>query len=88
MLTILYPIPAGYFKGVTVTVPFHAKVRYEIVKGQVKIMEVAMSPTCLIYISNTGGLMAEIERELQVAHRNSHVHPLINTAMGPFMISN
>lgn len=88
MKTIIYPISSKYFPGVIVTKIFSAKVRYEIVKEKVKIMEVCLSPDCLKYISNTAGLMVEIESELENAERNAHVHPLINTAIRPFIQPN
>lgn len=85
MKTLLYRIPDRYFKGVTVKVPFHSKIRYEVVNGKVKIMEVSFSPDCLRFISNTLGLIEQMQAELTDAERNSHVNPIIKETLSPFI---
>jgi hypothetical protein len=84
-MTILYRIPNKYFPAVTVKKPFHAKVQYDIVKGEAKIFDVCLSPLCLTHIDNTRGLIEQIKEDLETAARNTHVNPVMMQAMVPFI---
>jgi len=85
MNTILYSIPARYFPSVKVKQPFPAKVNYKVVAGKVFIEDVCFSANCLKYITNTAGLVDEIQKILQRAEDkvDNNVHPVMMNAIAP-----
>lgn len=67
MKSILYSIPDKYFPGVKVTVPFRAKVFYDLEAGKVVLHDIQMSFKCLMFIRNTTALQMEIEQDIKFA---------------------
>lgn len=86
--TILYEIPAKFFPGYRVLAPFHAKVNYTYVNGNVIINDAAFSDLCLEYMKPQG-LSARMKKDIAEAERKkmiSNVHPIINSAIAPHII--
>lgn len=77
MNTILYRIPDNFFPGWHIKKPFHAKVQYDFKDNSVLIYDVAFSPLCLQYISNTNGLVMQMKKDIANAERKKQVEPVI-----------
>jgi hypothetical protein len=90
MNQLIYEIPDKYFKGYRVTVPFRAMVKYEVVNGKVVLRDIQMSALCLTVISNTAGLVDQIQRDIieadkaRVKERNSDLPPVMRTLVNNF----
>lgn len=87
--TILYEIPASFFPGCKLTKPFHAKVNYAYVNGNVIINDAAFSDLCLEYI-RTRGLSARMKKDIAEAERkkmSGNINPIISSALAPFINS-
>lgn len=83
--TILYEIPASFFPGYRIIVPFHAKVNYTYVDGNVIINDAAFSDLCLEYMKPQG-LSARMKKDIAESERRkaiNPVHPTIMSAIAP-----